>query len=148
MNAAPASIPPTTPRSAAMLRRIGLLPRCRLARRCLLLRGARRLLGCGRLPRRDCLLLRLGLWLHVAQGRLEVVEDEPGRRIVARRRRDDGLAVPHHEDTALAGRDLELCQRAFSGLQLFGAGEEPPGCLRELVSPRRFPERGGGDLPS
>src|SRR2546429_5261655 len=108
MNAAPASMPPTIPRSAAMLRRIGFLPRSRFARRRLLLRGARGLLACGRLPRGGRSLLRRGFRLHGAQGRLEVVEDEPGGRIVAGGGRDYGLAVAHQGETALAGRNLEL----------------------------------------
>src|SRR5207302_10917061 len=60
--------------STAMLRRIGFLPRSRFARRRLLLRGARGLLARGRLPRGGRSPLRHGFRLHVAQGRLEVVE--------------------------------------------------------------------------
>src|SRR2546422_520597 len=63
MNAAPASIPPMMPRSAAMLRRIRLLPRRRLPRRRLLLCGRRRFLTRGRG------LLRGGLALVVEHDR-------------------------------------------------------------------------------
>src|SRR6266568_4518140 len=147
MNAAPASIPPTTPRSAATLRRIRLLPGRRLAcRRLLLCRGGR-LLGCGGLLRRDGFLLRRGLLLHVAQSRLEVVEDEPGGRIAARRGRDDRLAVPHHEDAAFAGRHLELRQRALSLFDALRGGKQPSGSLGDLVGTPRISEGRRGDLP-
>src|SRR6266480_4886077 len=147
MNAAPASIPPTTPRSAAMLRRIRLLPRRRLARRRLLLGGGSRLLRCGGLRGSGGLLLRRGLRLHVAQGRLEVVEDESGGRVAACRGRDDRFAGTHHEDAAFAGRHLELRQRALSRLDRLRGGEEPTGRLGELIRAGRIPERGRGDLP-
>src|SRR5438128_10906705 len=97
MNAAPASSPPTTPRMAAALRRIGLLPR-RLSRRGLLRRGL--LLRGGRLPRRR--LPSDGLGLDAAQRRLEVVEDEPDRRVRAGRSGDCGLVVSDDEDARLA----------------------------------------------
>src|SRR6266550_8850941 len=132
MNAAPASIPPTTPRSAAMLRRIRLLPRRRLPRRSLLLGSGRRLLRCGGLRGCGGLLLRGGFRLHVAQGRLEVVEDEPGGRVAARGGRDDRLAGAHHEDAALAGRHLELRERALTRLDRVRGSEQPTGYLGEL----------------
>src|ERR1700675_1361468 len=126
MNAAPASIPPTIPRSAAMLRRIWLLLRRRLTRGSLLLRGRRRLLALGRWLLRGC---RLRRGVDRAQGRLEVVEDEAGGWVAAGGRRDDRLAGANDEDAALAGRDLELRQRALAGLDLVGRGEKPAGRL-------------------
>src|SRR5438552_12141070 len=101
MSAAPATMPPRTPRIAAALRRIGLL----LSRRRLLFRDRLRrgggLARAGGLPFR-----RRGL--DAPQRGLEVVEDEPDRRIGTRRRRDGRLALAHDEDAALAGCDLEL----------------------------------------
>src|SRR6478609_6695288 len=146
MNAAPASIPPATPRAAAMLRRIRLLPRCRLPCSCLLLggrsggrllRGRRRLLLRGR-------TLRGGL--HASESRLQVVEDEPGRRISAGRRGDGRLAVADDEDAAFARGDLELCEHTLAGLDSLGCGEQRACRLRQLIRPAAVDERRTGDL--
>src|SRR5947209_14779615 len=101
MNAAPASRPPTTPRRAAALRRIALLPPCSR----LLLRGLGRFLAGGRLPGR---WLALGLCRELAERALQVVEDEPHGRFRPCRRRDSRLALAHEEDAAVERRDLEL----------------------------------------
>ena len=85
-----------------MLRRIRLLSRRGLARRSLLLGGARGLLPRGRLPRRR------RFRLDAAQRGLEVVEDEPDRRIAARRGQDGRGTVPDDEDTSLSRGHLEL----------------------------------------
>src|SRR6478752_10087444 len=146
MNAAPASIPPATPRAAAMLRRIRLLPRCRLARSCLLLggRSGGRLLRGGRR-----LLLRRGTLrgrLYASESRLQVVEDEPRRRISAGRRGDGRLAVADDEDAAVARGDLELREHTVAGLESLGCGEQRACRLRELIRPTALGERRTGDL--
>src|SRR6266511_3431390 len=117
MKAAPASMPPTTPRMAAALRRILLLPRRGgLARGGLLLRAGSR----GRLLPRSRLACRCGL--ETSQRRLEVVEDEAHGRIAGRRRGDARLPFAHDEHAALAGGDLELRERALTGLDPVGRG--------------------------
>src|SRR5918995_1148163 len=127
MKAAPASSPPRTPRTAATLRRIGLLlPRGRLGRRLLLAscRGGA-LLPCRRLPRRRR--------LDAAQRRLEVVEDEAHRGVAAGRRGDARLALADDEHAPLSRRDLQLRERALAGFHLVGGCEEVGGSLRELL---------------
>src|SRR6266536_1496030 len=144
MNAAPASIPPSTPSSAAALRRILLLPgRRRLARGSLLLRsrGRRRgrLLPRGGLLRRRCLL-------DAAQRGLEVVKDEPDRRIGTRRRGDRSVALAHDEDAALPRRNLELRQWALTRPDVLCRNEELLGSSRQRVCAYGVPDRGPGDL--
>src|SRR5437588_6326847 len=122
MNAAPVTIPPTTPRMAAALRRIGFL----LARRALL-RSRRRLLG----RRRRLFGRRLPggtLRGDRAQGALEVVEDESHGRIGSGRRRDPRRPIGNHEDAAFVRRGLELDQRvAAPDPDLLRLLEEAPG---------------------
>src|SRR4051794_37536472 len=50
--------------------------------------------------------------LELAQAALQVVEDEPDRRLRRRRRRDQTIAVPNDEDTSGLQRDLELSELA------------------------------------
>src|SRR6266704_6195531 len=72
------------------------------------LRPARRLAPRGRA------FLRRGRSVEVPQAALEVVEDEPDRRLRLRRRRDQAIAVPDDEDAPALERDLEL--RELGGL--------------------------------
>src|SRR3954447_5377444 len=146
MNAAPASMPPATPRAAAMLRRIRLFPRRRLAGSRLLLggrsgglllRGGRRLLLCRR-------TLRGGL--DASERRLQVVEDEPGGRISAGRRGDGRLAVANDEDAPFSRGDLELHEQTFAALDSIGRGEQGDCRLRKLVRPALLGERRTGDI--
>src|SRR6266511_3180404 len=136
MKAAPASMPPTTPRMAAALRRILLLPRRGgLARGGLLLRAGSR----GRLLPRSRLACRCGL--ETSQRRLEVVEDEPHGRIAGRRRGDARLPFAHDEHAALAGGDLELRERALTGLDPVGRGQQLSRGPGQRVRPARVRER-------
>src|SRR5437763_158623 len=54
--------------------------------------------------------LRLCRCAQLAEAALEVVEDEPDRRLRRRRRCDQRLAVADDEDAAALERDLELCE--------------------------------------
>src|SRR6266511_785655 len=136
MKAAPASMPPTTPRMAAALRRILLLPRRGgLARGGLLLRAGSR----GRLLPRSRLACRCGL--ETSQRRLEVVEDEPHGRIAGRRLGDARLPFAHDEHAALAGGDLELRERALTGLDPVGRGQQLSRGPGQRVGPARVRER-------
>src|SRR5438132_9571618 len=56
--------------------------------------------------------LRLLLARGAAQAALQVVEDEPDRRLGARRRRDHPPLVADDEDAAFRRRRLELRERA------------------------------------
>src|SRR5712691_949472 len=144
MKAAPASIPPTTPRIPATLRRIRLLPRRRLAGGGLLLRGRGRSGSGGLLAWGSGLSRRRP---HIAKRGLQVVEDEPHGGIAARRRGDAGFPVANHEDAALARGHLELGQRTLTGPDVLGSREELRGGFRQLVRPAGVRERGAGDLP-
>src|SRR6266511_461948 len=114
MKAAPASMPPTTPRMAAALRRILLLPRRGgLARGGLLLRAGSR----GRLLPRSRLACRCGL--ETSQRRLEVVEDEPHGR------RSDRGARLLRPQVGAAKSQVRTCTQAGC------AEEDDRGCRRE-----------------
>src|SRR5438876_12145750 len=141
MKAAPATMPPTMPRSAAALRRIRLL----LSRRRLLRRGPRRrgfLRGRRAFP---SLGLRLGG--DRAQGALQVVEDEADGRLGRGRGCDPRLRVGDDEHAAFLRRRLELDQRSsVAGLDLLRLAQEPHGSIREGAG-AALVERGSRNLP-
>src|SRR5438093_5421520 len=142
MKAAPASNPPNTPRMTATLRRIGFLPRRPLPGGSLL---RRRLLSrSGRLPGGG--LARSRLWLQASQRRLEVVEDEPDRRVLPRRGRNRGLLVADDEDAAFRSCDLELGQRALARLELLRAGKQLCSRLGQHFGAGRVCQRRARDL--
>src|SRR5436309_10355537 len=131
MNAAPASIPPATPRIAAALRRIGLLPPRRR-----LLRGLPRRLRRGGLLRRSRSLPRRTRRLRRdrAKGALEVVENEADRRVRERGGGDPNLPLRDDEHAPLMRGRLELDQRpAVTALELLCLLEEALRSLRERV---------------
>src|SRR5436190_6236799 len=136
MKAAPASMPPTTPRAAAALRRIGLLP----PRRGLLLRACRLRRGPS-FPRR-----RFRLRRDRAESALQIVEHKPDRRLGGRRGSNPRRTVGDEEDAALLRRGLELDELALARLDLPGRAEESPGARGERAG-ARVVERRGGDLP-
>src|SRR5205823_14555219 len=114
-------------------------------------RKLRRLIGL-LLPRRPRprlglrLRLRRGLLTEAAQAALEVVEDEPDRRLLARRRRDHAVAVRDHKNAPAAQRDVELDElQAFLGPMLLGRAQELERRLRQpagaLVVDRRGDDR-------
>src|SRR5207245_1292242 len=142
MNAAPASMPPATPSSAAALRRIQLLPR----RSSLPRRGC--LLGRCRLLRRSFLRRRLplGFGQDLTQGALEVVENKPDSGLRRGRRCDPRLALADDEDTAFQRRDLQLAQWAVAGGDAVRQFQEIRGGAGELRRPSRIVERGARDL--
>src|SRR5437660_2368920 len=124
---APSSMPVRTLRL-----RIGLL-------------GSRR----GLALRRSSLLGRRGRRFELAQAALQVVEDEPYRRLRRGRRRDQPVAVPDDEDAAALEGDLELRELVAAvgwTALLLGFRQQLLGFLCHSLCTLLIRQRGADDL--